>query len=1257
MRMSRIAIFATVVTFSLSAAPVFATTRSWTGASSALWSAGANWNPAGVPTAGDSLSFPDGAVNLTNTNDLPASTLFTSIAIPGSGYTISGNAIRLSGGMTSGFGVNTFNVPTQLTASQTFTAEGSNTTRLALGGTIDLQANTLTLAGPCTVSGAISGTGGVTIFNTGSVYAYVVLSGVNTYTGPTINNRYLIINGSQPSSEVINRAVLKGTGTIGPLMLDFGQVDPGPTFGPGFNGTGVLHTGSVSVTGSFGHISFDLNGTMPGTDYDQIDVTGTVNVNSMGVSVNNGGSLVPGVGQVFTLIANDGADAVSGTFNEKPEGAILTIGGGAQYRISYQGGGGNDVTLTCTFAPKTWSGAGADNLWSTPANWSGGVAPVDGDGLTFPDGAANLTNVNNLPALTQFTSIAIPGSGYTISGNEIRLSGGMTSGFGVNTFNVPIQLTASQTFTAEGSNTTRFALGGTIDLQANTLTLGGQCTVSGAISGTGGVTIFNTGSVLAYVVLSGTNTYSGPTINDRLLVINGSQLGSAVTSRGILYGTGTIGPLRIDSGTTGGQVAPGPPIGFPGTGVLHTGNLSAIGSFGMFVNLDVNSSADYDGLDVAGTVNLNLISLSMSPGAGFSITPGKALMIVSNDGSDAIVGTFTGKPQNANFNVGTYPMRISYRGGDGNDVVVTTLTNTFATSTSLISSKNPASQSESITFTATVTSASGSPTGTVIFTDNNVSIGSGNISGTTATLPTSTLSPGNHTIRAEYQGDLDFVAGTSSPLAQIIVGPASPGTTTITRTNASLLADGTSATTITVTARDSNGNQLLQSGGAVTLSTTRGTLSSVTDNNNGTYTATLTSSTSPGTATISGTINGAPITSTASVTFSPIAIRLALTAPYPVLGGSPFQINVTATDAGGNTATGYTGTIHFTSSDGVASLPADYTFIAADDGQRMFDVTLNTAGDVAITARDTVNASITGNASVVVQGATNVSINSSVNPSVVGQSVTITAMVTSSTAGAITGTVTFYEVVGPGITPLGSGTISAGSATYTTSTLAQGSHAILAVYEGDAYFYGNNSTQLTQVVNAAPFGPPPLFSATATSTTQVALSWGAVSGAISYEVWRSSFNGPYTLALTTASATSTNDTGRTANTTYLYMVRTIGSSGPSAFSPIDAATTTVFTDPVLASQLIRAVHIVELRIAVNAMRAAAGLLLPSFTDPTLSSGSTLIRAVHIVELRLRLNEARAAIPLSGIVYTDATITPGSTVMKEAHVAEIRAGTQ
>src|SRR5213075_571770 len=57
------------------------------------------------------------------------------------------------------------------------------------------------------------------------------------------------------------------------------------------------------------------------------------------------------------------------------------------------------------------------------------------------------------------------------------------------------------------------------------------------------------------------------------------------------------------------------------------------------------------------------------------------------------------------------------------------------------------------------------------------------------------------------------------------------------------------------------------SGGTVTLSTNLGTLSSVTNNNNGTYTATLTG-TQSGTATISGIINGSSITSTATVTLT-----------------------------------------------------------------------------------------------------------------------------------------------------------------------------------------------------------------------------------------------------------------------------------------------------------------------------------------------------------------------------------------------------
>jgi len=80
-------------------------------------------------------------------------------------------------------------------------------------------------------------------------------------------------------------------------------------------------------------------------------------------------------------------------------------------------------------------------------------------------------------------------------------------------------------------------------------------------------------------------------------------------------------------------------------------------------------------------------------------------------------------------------------------------------------------------------------------------------------------------------------------------------------------ADGSSISTITVRAKDASGNTLTSSGGPVTLTASAGTLSGVTDNKDGTYAATLRSSTSPGQAVIGGTIAGGAIAHPATVTF------------------------------------------------------------------------------------------------------------------------------------------------------------------------------------------------------------------------------------------------------------------------------------------------------------------------------------------------------------------------------------------------------
>jgi hypothetical protein len=188
-------------------------------------------------------------------------------------------------------------------------------------------------------------------------------------------------------------------------------------------------------------------------------------------------------------------------------------------------------------------------------------------------------------------------------------------------------------------------------------------------------------------------------------------------------------------------------------------------------------------------------------------------------------------------------------------------------------------------------------------------------------------------------------------------------------------------------------------------------------------------------------------------------------------------------------------------------------------------------------------------------------------------------------------------------------------------------------------------------VTVTALATPASLVATASGTSTVNASWSAVSGANHYELWRSS-NGAAFAIVGSPSAPAFTDATVDANTTYLYRVRTIDGDGdPSAFSNIDAATTIVFTDdPVVAfTTKIKAIHLTELRSAVNAMRAAAGLA-PLGNDPTIAIGSA-IKAQHITDLRTALDAARAAADLPALTYTD----PAPTLIQTTHVQQLRNG--
>lgn len=182
------------------------------------------------------------------------------------------------------------------------------------------------------------------------------------------------------------------------------------------------------------------------------------------------------------------------------------------------------------------------------------------------------------------------------------------------------------------------------------------------------------------------------------------------------------------------------------------------------------------------------------------------------------------------------------------------------------------------------------------------------------------------------------------------------------------------------------------------------------------------------------------------------------------------------------------------------------------------------------------------------------------------------------------------------------------------------------------------------VAPAAPTG----VNATATTSTQVQVTWSAVTGATSYQVYRRNPGGAFALRGTSLT-TSYNDTASAA-TAYLYRVRAVNAGGASGDSAADLATTVMFTDDPLSSGVtVKAVHLAELRTAVNAVRAQAGLAAGTYTDSAVSG--VVVKAVHITQLRSSLDTAMSALGLTTGGWTDGSLS--GAPIRATHIQEIR----
>jgi uncharacterized repeat protein (TIGR01451 family) len=150
-----------------------------------------------------------------------------------------------------------------------------------------------------------------------------------------------------------------------------------------------------------------------------------------------------------------------------------------------------------------------------------------------------------------------------------------------------------------------------------------------------------------------------------------------------------------------------------------------------------------------------------APGSGASGTfSGASTTVITNTNSSGVATapTFT-----ANGTAGSYNVVASI--GAGLPTATFALTNSkAATTTAVTSSLNPSNLNQSVTFTATVSSTAGTPTGTVQFKDGGTNLGAPQAlnGGGVATLSTSSLISGLHTITADYSGDSNFLTSTGT---------------------------------------------------------------------------------------------------------------------------------------------------------------------------------------------------------------------------------------------------------------------------------------------------------------------------------------------------------------------------------------------------------------------------------------------------------------------------------------------------------------
>lgn len=531
---------------------------------------------------------------------------------------------------------------------------------------------------------SLTGNGGV---GTGNSNDGVFISGLGSQLTSSQGSIQIIANGGSSGS---------GSQHIGLYVNDSGVVqtlDGNITVnGVGGDGVGNYHAGVIIAS----------QGRLESTGSGIVDITGTGGAGASsnhGVSVQNSNSLIA---------SNGGGIVINGTGGPSTGDFSLGVFSGSEADIIEYGTGAITINGTGGMANSASAGVWIQSAGTTVVSNGGGIT-LDGTGgpalgnfsvgvlhgfeadiiengmgtITI-DGAADTANLCSCGVLFQNTgsTIVSNGGGITITGTGGNaLSQDAT---GLYTYEGLLQDTGNGTITMNGIGGTApsFGAGTWIDASSVITTATGAIQIAGTSTNTTGTgkegILIDGNSVITST--SGNIDLLGTCVAEETSAINIAAIGGPIATGGTITATGIIGEINT-------------PAGIPATAIFEGANTIINGVFSpgqspgqVTVNGDftigsgdrllvefldyLNPGTDFDQVVVNGLVTITDAALELDNITGAAEDSCETVTLIDNDGTDAVIGTFAGIAEGDSVNLGDITGKISYVGGDGNDVVL-----------------------------------------------------------------------------------------------------------------------------------------------------------------------------------------------------------------------------------------------------------------------------------------------------------------------------------------------------------------------------------------------------------------------------------------------------------------------------------------------------------------------------------------------------------------------------------------------------------